>query len=127
AIDDFVLSHRLVAVLSYIVTVAHSVPGAVFLTVTGGFLFGLVLGASAAVINATIGATLIFLAARTALGDRCCGAPVRARTSWPADFARMRSAICFFCASCRRFPSFWSNWRPPPRCAALAPQPPRPR
>lgn len=122
AIDDFVLSHRLLAVLSYIVTVAHSVPGAVFLTVTGGFLFGLVLGASAAVINATIGATLIFLAARTALGDRCCGAPVRARTSWPADFARMRSAICFFCASCRRFRSFWSIWRRPRRCAAWAVQ-----
>jgi uncharacterized membrane protein YdjX (TVP38/TMEM64 family) len=73
AIDDFVASHRLLAVLSYmglyIVTVALSVPGAVFLTVTGGFLFGLVLGASAAVISATIGATLIFLAARTALGD----------------------------------------------------------
>jgi hypothetical protein len=50
AIDDFVLSHQLLAVLSYIVTVALSVPGAVFLTVTGGFLFGLVLGASAAVI-----------------------------------------------------------------------------
>ena len=72
AIDDFVVSHRLLAVLSYmglyIVTVALSVPGAVFLTVTGGFLFGLVLGTSAAVISATIGATLIFLAARTALG-----------------------------------------------------------
>ena len=69
AIDDFVASHRLLAVLSYmglyIVTVALSVPGAIFLTVTGGFLFGLVLGASAA----PIGATLIFLAARTALGD----------------------------------------------------------
>ena len=73
AIDDFVASHRLLAVLSYmglyIVTVALSVPGAIFLTVTGGFLFGLVLGASAAVISATIGATLMFLAARTALGD----------------------------------------------------------
>ena len=70
AIDDFVLSHRLLAVLSYIVTVAHSVPGAVFLTVTGGFLFGLVLGASAAVINATIGATLIFLVSRGPHGAR---------------------------------------------------------
>src|SRR5690242_2840572 len=73
AIDDFVASHRLLAVLSYmglyIVIVALSVPGAVFLTVTGGFLFGLALGAAAAVISATIGATLIFLAARTALGD----------------------------------------------------------
>jgi uncharacterized membrane protein YdjX (TVP38/TMEM64 family) len=73
AIDDFVATHRLLAVLSYmglyIVIVALSVPGAVFLTVTGGFLFGLALGAAAAVISATIGATLIFLAARTALGD----------------------------------------------------------
>src|SRR6185436_17003766 len=64
---------RLLAVLSYmglyIVIVALSVPGAVFLTVTGGFLFGLALGAAAAVISATIGATVIFLAARTALGD----------------------------------------------------------
>jgi uncharacterized membrane protein YdjX (TVP38/TMEM64 family) len=73
AIDDFVASHRLLAVLSYmglyIVIVALSVPGAVFLTVTGGVLFGLALGATAAVVSATIGATLIFLAARTALGD----------------------------------------------------------
>jgi len=73
AIDDFVATHRLLAVLSYmglyIVIVALSVPGAVFLTVTGGFLFGLALGAAAAVISATIGATVIFLAARTALGD----------------------------------------------------------
>ena len=45
AIDDFVAAHRLLAVLSYmglyIVTVALSVPGAVFLTVTGGFSSGL--------------------------------------------------------------------------------------
>jgi len=72
-IDDFVASHRLLAVLSYmglyIVIVALSVPGAVFLTVTGGFLFGLALGTAAAVISATIGATIIFLAARTALGN----------------------------------------------------------
>jgi uncharacterized membrane protein YdjX (TVP38/TMEM64 family) len=53
----------------YIVAVALSVPGAVFLTVSGGFLFGVVAGASAAVIGATIGATLIFLVARTALGE----------------------------------------------------------
>jgi uncharacterized membrane protein YdjX (TVP38/TMEM64 family) len=46
-----------------------SVPGAVFLTVSGGFLFGVTVGASAAVIAATIGATVIFLVARTALGE----------------------------------------------------------
>jgi uncharacterized membrane protein YdjX (TVP38/TMEM64 family) len=39
------------------------------LTLTGGFLFGIAVGASAAVISATVGATLIFLVARTALGE----------------------------------------------------------
>jgi uncharacterized membrane protein YdjX (TVP38/TMEM64 family) len=71
-IDAFVTAHRLVAVLAYIAlyiaAVALSVPGAAFLTVCGGFLFGLAIGAGAAVIGATIGATLIFLVARTALG-----------------------------------------------------------
>lgn len=73
AIDDFVMSHRLLAVMAYIglyaVAVALSLPGATFLTVTGGFLFGLGLGAFAAVIGATAGATVIFLVARTALGE----------------------------------------------------------
>src|SRR5512135_585893 len=72
-IDTFVVEHRLLAVLVYIgiyiVAVALSLPGAAFLTVAGGFLFGLLVGASAAVIGATIGATLIFLIARTALGE----------------------------------------------------------
>ncbi len=73
AIDAFVTEHRLTAVLVYValyvVAVALSVPGAWFLTVSGGFLFGLAVGASAAVIGATTGATLIFLVARTALGE----------------------------------------------------------
>ncbi len=72
-IDAFVTQHRLLAVLAYvgvyIAVVALSVPGAAFLTLCGGFLFGLLVGASAAVVGATIGATLIFLVARTALGE----------------------------------------------------------
>jgi uncharacterized membrane protein YdjX (TVP38/TMEM64 family) len=68
-----VAGHRLLAVLAYIalytVAVALSLPGATFLTVSGGFLFGLALGAGAAVIGATAGATVIFLVARTALGE----------------------------------------------------------
>ena len=73
AIGAFVNAHRALAVFVYIalytIAVALSVPGAVFLTVAGGFLFGLAVGASAAVIGATIGATLIFLIARSALGE----------------------------------------------------------
>ncbi len=73
AIDALVNEHWTVAVLAYtalyIVAVGLSVPGAVFLTLTGGFLFGVVVGACAAVVGATVGATLVFLVARTALGE----------------------------------------------------------
>ena len=73
AIDALVNQHRILAVVGYIVlyvaVVALSVPGAVFLTVIGGLLFGVVIGASSAVIGATAGATVIFLIARTALGE----------------------------------------------------------
>jgi uncharacterized membrane protein YdjX (TVP38/TMEM64 family) len=73
AIDAFVTQHWALAVLTYIgvyaAVVSLSLPGATFLTVTGGLLFGVVIGAVAAVIGATVGATVIFLVARTALGE----------------------------------------------------------
>tara|TARA_R110002110_G_scaffold70800_4_gene189529 strand:- start:3091 stop:3834 length:744 start_codon:yes stop_codon:yes gene_type:complete len=56
-------------VVAYIVIVAFSLPAGLVATLTGGFLFGTVFGGLLAVTAATIGATAIFLAARTALGD----------------------------------------------------------
>jgi len=53
----------------YAVLVAISFPGASILSVFGGFLFGTLTGAFGIVVGATVGATLIFLAARYALGD----------------------------------------------------------
>ena len=62
---DFVARQGFVAVLIfvlvYMVQTAVSLPGAAFLTMIGGFLFGAWVGAPAAVIGATIGATLFFL------------------------------------------------------------------
>jgi len=52
----------------YIVAVALSIPGALFLTLAGGFLFGIWLGTALTVAGATLGATALFLAARTAVG-----------------------------------------------------------
>ena len=73
AIDAFVARNYALAIalfmLVYGAAVASSVPGASFLTLSGGFLFGTFTGGAAAWIAATIGATLIFLAARTAFGD----------------------------------------------------------
>ncbi len=54
-------------VLGYALLVAISFPGGSFLTVLGGFLFGVWPGTLFVVLAATIGATLLFLAARTGL------------------------------------------------------------
>jgi uncharacterized membrane protein YdjX (TVP38/TMEM64 family) len=56
--------------LAYITIVAFSLPGATVATLAGGFLYGTFPGALFNVVGATIGATLIFLAARWGLGER---------------------------------------------------------
>lgn len=53
----------------YVTAVGLSVPGAVFLTILGGFLFGWLLGGAVAALSATLGALLVFLVARTSIGD----------------------------------------------------------
>ena len=55
---------------SYIVVAALALPGAALLSLAGGFLFGAGLGAGLIAIGATIGATVIFLLARSLFGDR---------------------------------------------------------
>ena len=52
----------------YVTIVAFSLPGASIASLTGGFLFGLALGATINVVSATLGAIAIFLAARWGLG-----------------------------------------------------------
>ena len=53
----------------YVVVVALSLPGAVYMTIGGGFLFGTVSASIFVVVGATLGAVAIFLAARYALAD----------------------------------------------------------
>jgi uncharacterized membrane protein YdjX (TVP38/TMEM64 family) len=53
----------------YAGVVALSVPGGALMTIAGGFLFGTWLGGLYALIGATIGATTVFLIARTSLGE----------------------------------------------------------
>ncbi|WP_420380819.1 TVP38/TMEM64 family protein [Marivita sp.] len=59
-----------VFMLAYVVIVGFSLPGATIATLTGGFLFGVFPGALFNVLAATVGATVIFLAARYGLGER---------------------------------------------------------
>ncbi len=73
ALLRWVAAHPVVAPLlylaAYILTAALSLPNAAVLSVAGGLLFGSFFGCALTVTGATIGASLLLLAARTALGD----------------------------------------------------------
>ena len=72
-LSAYVAEHGLAARLGYVIAyagvVALSLPGAAIMTLAGGFLFGVLVGATLTVIGATLGATLLFLVARSAVGD----------------------------------------------------------
>jgi len=53
----------------YALAVAFSIPGALFITIAGGFMFGPYLGTLYVVVGATVGAVSVFLVAKYALGD----------------------------------------------------------
>lgn len=83
-LSGFVAQNALLAgliyVLAYAAAVALSVPGAVILTLTGGFLFGALWGTALAVVGATLGATGVFLFAGMLFGERALdrfGAPAQ--------------------------------------------------
>lgn len=68
-IDRHLLGMSAGFLMLYVVSVAFSLPIATVLTISAGFLFGQWLGMMLVVLGATAGATLVFLAARTAFGD----------------------------------------------------------
>ncbi len=74
AVDGHVLLAPAIFMAMYAAAVAFSLPGGAAMTIAGGFLFGNVVGTAYVVVAATVGASAIFLAARTALGE-----PLRAR------------------------------------------------
>jgi uncharacterized membrane protein YdjX (TVP38/TMEM64 family) len=77
-LKQFVGRHAVLAPLLfmaiYAAVVALSVPGGAVLTIAGGFLFGTLPATLYVVVAATLGASILFLIAKTALGD-----PLRAR------------------------------------------------
>lgn len=73
ALKALVDTHPVVAPLAffgvYATAVALSFPAASVLSIFGGFLFGWMFGGVIVALAATLGATLVFLAARSAFGD----------------------------------------------------------
>jgi len=70
---SYVEQHYVLALLIYlgfyVIAVAASLPGGLLLTISGGFLFGWVVGGLVTVIAATIGATILFVVAATSVGN----------------------------------------------------------
>jgi uncharacterized membrane protein YdjX (TVP38/TMEM64 family) len=70
---SWVEAHPVMAPMAFIaafaLTIACLIPSGVIFAVTGGFLFGTLLGGICTVIGAIVGITVVFLAARTAFRD----------------------------------------------------------
>lgn len=111
-----VARHGLLAVcafaLVYAVTVALSVPGAVFLTIGSGTLFGGWLGGAVSVLAATGGAILVFLAARTAFGRRLAGKAGPRLTRIMAGFRSGAASYLLFLRLVPLFPFALVNLAP---------------
>ena len=71
-LNSYPITSVLVYMAIYIACVALSLPGGLILTVAGGLLFGWFIGGIAAVVAATIGATIVFMIARSAVGETFC-------------------------------------------------------
>lgn len=73
ALRVFIAGNLLLAVSAFIALytaiVALSLPGALFMTLAGGLLFGWKVAVPATVVAATLGATILFLVARSSLGE----------------------------------------------------------
>ncbi|MFN3868228.1 MAG: TVP38/TMEM64 family protein [Hyphomicrobiaceae bacterium] len=73
ALRGFVAQNLLLSLLAYmalyVAVVALSLPGGLVMTLSGGLLFGWVIAAPATIIAATIGATIVFLIAKTSFGE----------------------------------------------------------
>jgi uncharacterized membrane protein YdjX (TVP38/TMEM64 family) len=67
-IDAHMLLSLAAFVALYVAVVALSLPGGAVMTLAGGFLFGWLIGGTASLFGATIGATFVFLIAKSTLG-----------------------------------------------------------
>jgi uncharacterized membrane protein YdjX (TVP38/TMEM64 family) len=93
-------------VILYGVVIVLSIPGGVWMTLAGGFLFGHVGGTGCAVVGATLGATGVFLIARYALADFFHAKAGRAARKMEAGFRENALSYLLFLRLVPVFP-FW--------------------
>ena len=99
-------------IVVYITVVAFSLPGGLVMTVTGGFLFGAIAGGLYTVIGATVGAVLLFLLAKTSVGDYLLSKAGDGVKKMQAGFADNALSYMFVLRLVPIFPFFLVNLVP---------------
>lgn len=69
-VANYVVIADVAFMVIYALAIAFSIPGGAMMTLVGGFLFGPLRATILVVFAATVGATALFLVARSAVGDR---------------------------------------------------------
>ena len=108
-----VAAHHLPAAVAYvgiyILVVALSLPGAIWLTLSGGLLFGVWLGGALAVLGAGTGAAVMFLMAKYVIGDTLRSRFGARLTRFEAAFNRDAWSYLLFLRLLPIFPFFLVN------------------
>lgn len=113
ALVDRHLFLALVAYLAlYVAAVTLSLPCGAILSTTGGVLFGGLIGGVAAILGATIGATCLFLIARSAFGEFLMRRAGPRLTSLAAGFREDAFSYLLFLRLVPVFPFFLVNLAP---------------
>lgn len=115
-LQDFIANNKVLSLVGYVAVyaaaVAASLPGALFLTLGGGLLFGWLMGGLAAVVGATIGATALFLIARTAFGETLAAKAGPALVKLQDGFKENALSYLLFLRLVPVFPFFLVNLAP---------------
>jgi len=111
-VDAHVVLAPLLYMLLYIAVVAFSLPGGLMMTLAGGLLFGAVNGGLYAVIGATIGASALFLIAKTSLGDFLMAKAGGSVKKMQAGFSENALSYMFVLRLVPLFPFFLVNLAP---------------
>jgi uncharacterized membrane protein YdjX (TVP38/TMEM64 family) len=96
----------------YIVAVALSAPGGLIMTLAGGLLFGWQASIPATVISATIGASILFLIARSSFGDALAAKAGPALAKFRDGFKENALSYLLFLRLVPVFPFFLVNIAP---------------
>jgi len=102
----------LIYMLIYVVVVAFSLPGGAVMTISGGFLFGALMGGIYAVAGATLGATALFLIAKTSFGDYLLAKAGPVVKKMQAGFEENALSYMFVLRLMPLFPFFLVNLAP---------------